>query len=323
MRISEKLSENMEGINSLLSTEQLSLAGLDALQTQLFVAFGEGQQSVGEIGVSGVIGVIGLERYGTYGLLRSLCVEKSRRGQGVGKSLSDYLESHARSLGLQSLFLVTETAGPFFQKRGFQPFQSLGRALVPAPILASAEFQGSCSSSALVMKKDLELVGQTTASGAVLRPATRHDAEAMARIYNQGIEDRTATFETRPRAVSDILAWFDGVHPIVVLCSHGQLLAFAATSSYRSRACYAGIAEFAVYVERSHRGKGCGYQVMEGLLAAAAVAGYWKVLSRIFVENKSSRALMQKLGFREVGIYEKHGRLDDEWRDVVVVEKLL
>jgi L-amino acid N-acyltransferase YncA len=311
MRISESLRENRAGISALLSTEQLPLAGLDTDQSQHFVAIDKDQQ---------LVGVIGLERFGTIGLLRSLCVEKSRRRQGIGQSLSTYLENHARSLGLQSIFLLTETAAPYFQKQGFQP---LSRALVPAPILASAELQGTCPSSALVMKKNLEFGSQTTASGAVLRPATRQDAEAIARIYNQGIDDRIATFETIPRTAQDILSWFDGVHSIVVLCSHDQPLAFAATSSYRPRACYAGIAEYSVYVDRSHRGRGYGYEVMEGLLTAAAAAGCWKVLSRIFVENEGSRSLMRKLGFREVGTYEKHGRLDEKWRDVVVVEKLL
>ena len=62
---------------------------------------------------------------------------------------------------------------------------------------------------------------------------------------------------------------------------------------------------------------------MEALLDAAAAAGYWKLLSRIFVENTASRRLMRTLGFREVGSYEKHGQLDGVWRDVVIIERLL
>jgi phosphinothricin acetyltransferase len=62
---------------------------------------------------------------------------------------------------------------------------------------------------------------------------------------------------------------------------------------------------------------------MEALLDAAAAAGYWKLLSRIFPENIASRALMSRMGFREVGIYQRHGKLGDEWRDCVIVEHLL
>jgi phosphinothricin acetyltransferase len=62
---------------------------------------------------------------------------------------------------------------------------------------------------------------------------------------------------------------------------------------------------------------------MEALVKAARKAGFWKLLSRIFVENQVSRKLVASCGFREVGIYKKHGQLDGRWRDVVIVEKLL
>lgn len=153
------------------------------------------------------------------------------------------------------------------------------------------------------------------------RPAIPPDADAITRIYNEGIADRVGTFETRPRSVEDVRAWFDG-HPIVVVEDAGKVIAFASTSSYRRRDCYAGIAEFSVYVARDRRRRGAGRTAMDALLSAARDAGYWKLLSRIFVENTASRRLMASLGFREVGIYEKHARLDGFWRDVVIVEKL-
>jgi L-amino acid N-acyltransferase YncA len=156
-----------------------------------------------------------------------------------------------------------------------------------------------------------------------IRRAGISDAAAIAQIYNQGIEDRAATFETRQRTPEDIEVWFDGRHPIVVAEQDGIIIAFASTSSYRPRDCYAGIAEFSVYVARDQRGKGAGRLVMEALLAEAERAGFWKLLSRVFPENTASRALLRTLGFREVGVYEKHAQLDDEWRDVVIVERLL
>lgn len=155
------------------------------------------------------------------------------------------------------------------------------------------------------------------------RPATPDDAEAIARIYNQGIDDRIATFETRHRTADDVRDWFDGIHPIIVLEDSGEVVAFASTSSYRPRECYAGIAEFSVYVERGMRGRSYGRAAMTTLIEASEKAGFWKLLSRVFVENTSSRRLLQSLGFREVGVYEKHAQLDGVWRDVVIVEKLL
>src|SRR5205814_653304 len=121
------------------------------------------------------------------------------------------------------------------------------------------------------------------------RLATPADAVAIAAIYNEGIEDRVATFETRHRSADDIRTWFGGGHPVVVVENGEEIVAFAGTSTYRSRPCYAGIAEFSVYVARRHRGHGHGRTAMEALCAEAERAGFWKIVSRVFVENTSSR----------------------------------
>jgi len=156
------------------------------------------------------------------------------------------------------------------------------------------------------------------------RDAAADDAAAIARIYNEGIDDRVATFETRHRTADDVVRWFDGRHPIVAVeDDDGEVIAFAATSTYRPRDCYAGIAEFSVYTARAARGRGAARVAMEALFAAARDAGFWKLVSRVFVENGASRGLLRALGFREVGVYERHGQLDGVWRDVVIVEKLL
>ncbi len=157
----------------------------------------------------------------------------------------------------------------------------------------------------------------------VARPASPDDAERIAQIYNEGIQDRVGTFETRPRGADDVRPWFDGIHPIVVVEHDGGVIAFASTSSYRSRECYAGIAEFSVYVARNARGLGAGTIAMRALIDAVRPTGICKLVSRIFVDNTASRKLMASVGFREVGIYEKHAPLDGKWRDVVIVERLI
>lgn len=155
------------------------------------------------------------------------------------------------------------------------------------------------------------------------RIADLADCEAIARIYNDGIASRQATFETEPRTARDIARWFDETHPTVVVEQSGEVVAFASTSSYRSRSCYKGVAEFSVYVTASHRRNGLGRMAMKRLMEEAQQAGFWKLVSRVFVENKSSLTLLKSLGFREVGIYEKHGQVDGVWHDVVIVERLL
>jgi L-amino acid N-acyltransferase YncA len=157
-----------------------------------------------------------------------------------------------------------------------------------------------------------------------VRAATPEDAARIAQIYNEGIEDRVGTFETRLRTVDDVRAWFDGRHPIVVVVEDAaRIIAFASTSTYRARDCYAGIAEFSVYVARDARGQGAGRIAMRALIDACRPAGIWKLVSRVFVENDASRALLKAVGFREVGIYEQHAQLDGRWRDVVIVERLI
>ena len=155
------------------------------------------------------------------------------------------------------------------------------------------------------------------------RPAIPEDAAAIARIYNGGIEERVATFETRLRTTEEILYWFGGRHPVVVVEEGGEVLAFAATSEYRSRRCYAGVAEFSVYADRGARRRGAGGMAMGALIPAAERAGFWKLVSRVFVENAPSRRLLSSAGFREVGVYEEHARLDGVWRDVVIVQCFL
>jgi phosphinothricin acetyltransferase len=157
----------------------------------------------------------------------------------------------------------------------------------------------------------------------IARAATRTDAAAIARIYNQGIEDRVATFETRPRTAADIERWFDDTHPILVMEDKGEVIAFASTSTYRPRECYSGIAEVSVYVARAARRRGAGRAVLTALFDAARNAGFHKLVSRVFPENTASLRMIESLGFRRVGIYERHGQLDRVWRDVVIVEKLL
>jgi phosphinothricin acetyltransferase len=83
------------------------------------------------------------------------------------------------------------------------------------------------------------------------------------------------------------------------------------------------VAEHSVYVARSARGLGAGLVALNALSDAFAERGYWKLLSRIFPENAASLKLHQKAGFREVGTYLRHAKLDGEWRDTIIVEKLL
>ena len=126
------------------------------------------------------------------------------------------------------------------------------------------------------------------------RTATVADAATIAEIYNQGIADRIATFETEPRAAADIAAWFAPRH-LVVVAETGEAgtVAFAASFPYSDRPCYRGIGEFSVYVRRDYRGRGAGRAMLGALIEAAKAVGLHKLTSRVFPENAASRALVK------------------------------
>lgn len=155
-----------------------------------------------------------------------------------------------------------------------------------------------------------------------VRPAAPGDAAAVARIYNEGIEDRVATFETRPRTPEDMERRI-AEEPMIVAQRGGVVVGFASWLPYSDREAYAGIGEYTVYVARGARGGRVGSALIRRLVADAQVLGLWKLMSRIFPANEASLALAHRHGFRDVGVHRRHSRLDGQWRDVVVVELLL
>lgn len=101
------------------------------------------------------------------------------------------------------------------------------------------------------------------------------------------------------------------------------MVGFAWTSAYRPRACYDGVAECSVYVDRGARGTGVGRLALTALIGRVERRGFGKLVSRIFPGNLASRRLCASAGFREVGLYRRHGKLDGRWMDCVIVERLV
>lgn len=158
------------------------------------------------------------------------------------------------------------------------------------------------------------------------RLATAADAPAIAAIHNEGIADRVATFETQPRTAEQVAAGLVAKgdrYPTIVAERDGIVVAWAGAGAYRDRPAYAGVAEHSVYVARAARGTGAGRAALEALCRAYGERGFWKIVSRIFPENAASLTLHERCGFRVVGVYRRHGRLEGAWRDCVIVEKLL
>jgi L-amino acid N-acyltransferase YncA len=263
-----------------------------------------------------IVGCIGMERYGSAGLVRSLAVQPEHRDAGIGRRLVEASLAHARVSGVQTMALLTETAEPYWERFGFS---RVDRAMLPAGVFASAEFKGACPTTAIAMSCDL-----SPHVDVPTRLATRDDLPSIAAIYNEGIRGRDATFETRERSAADIESWLERPeHPTLVAVVHGNVVGWARASEYRPRAAYNGVVEFSIYVTAEFRRRGVATRLLDALVVECERRDRHKLLSRIFVENEASRSLCRRHGFREVGVYQRHARLDGEWRDVVIVERLI
>ena len=156
-----------------------------------------------------------------------------------------------------------------------------------------------------------------------IRDATAGDLSDVAAIYSAGIAERVATFETEPRTADDIAAWAADGQPFIVAVSAGALLGFARAARYSDRCVYQGVGEHAVYVSGEARGRGVGRALLSELCLAAECQGLYKLTSRVFADNGPSRSAHRAAGFDEVGIQRRHGKLDGQWKDCVLVERLL
>jgi L-amino acid N-acyltransferase YncA len=157
-----------------------------------------------------------------------------------------------------------------------------------------------------------------------IRPATSADAEAMAGIYNQGIAERVATFETRTKSAAELAALIETGALVLVAEREGDVVAFVKISPYDdANHYYSGIGEATLYVETGSRRSGVGRALMEAVADAAEERGYYKLVGKIFTSNAASISLVKACSWRDVGVHRRHGCLDGEWKDVMVVERLL
>jgi L-amino acid N-acyltransferase YncA len=156
-----------------------------------------------------------------------------------------------------------------------------------------------------------------------VRPARIDDAKEIARIYNQGVQDRTATFENAYVTPEERYLWLvarPDRYPVLVAEVKHTLMGWASLTPYSPRHCYNGIAELSIYIDRSLRGHGVGQELMKAMQNAAKEKGYHKLIGRVMADNEPARKLCQLMGWKEVGIHEKHGKLGNEWHDLVLVE---
>lgn len=158
----------------------------------------------------------------------------------------------------------------------------------------------------------------------VIRPALPGDAEVVAAIYADAIEAGGATFRTDPVPAHE-LAGLITTHPVFLVATRdGRIVGWAGVGPYEAtNPSYEGVGEVAIYVDKDARSQGIGSPLLSELSDAAKDAGLYKLVAKVFDTNTTSLALFERCGYRTVGTHLRHGRLRGEWKDVVVLEKLL
>ena len=152
-------------------------------------------------------------------------------------------------------------------------------------------------------------------------PMTAEHADAVLAVYQAGIDEGNATFETQPPVWEAFDEGKLDQHRFVALDDEGTVLGWVAVSAVSSRCVYAGVVEHSVYVSPDARGRGIGRALLDALIASTEAAGIWTIESGVFPENEASVALHRAAGFRVVGTRERLGKHGDRWRDVIVLER--
>ncbi|MET7746095.1 N-acetyltransferase family protein [Streptomyces sp. NPDC005385] len=145
-------------------------------------------------------------------------------------------------------------------------------------------------------------------------------AEQVLTVYQLGIDEGNATFETAAPTWEQFDATKLPAHRSVALDDTGKVLGWVAAVPVSDRCAHAGVVEHSVYVHSDARGQGVGVALLRTLLASTEAAGIWTVQSGIFPENTASLALHERAGFRVIGTRERIGRHHDRWRDVLLIE---
>ncbi|MEO3876193.1 N-acetyltransferase family protein [Nonomuraea sp. B12E4] len=163
------------------------------------------------------------------------------------------------------------------------------------------------------------------APGPLIAAMRDEHAEQVLTVYQLGIDEGQATFETTaPTWPQFDEAKLPGHRHVALGPLDGtpdRVLGWIAASAVSARSAYAGVVEHSVYVHPAARRRGVGSALLQALIASTEAAGIWTIQSGIFPENVASLRLHGHAGFRVIGVRERIGRHHDVWRDVVLIER--
>ncbi len=170
----------------------------------------------------------------------------------------------------------------------------------------------------LLMENDVMMTTTLT-----IRLAQSDDWERIKQIYLEGIATKLATFESVCSVPDAGATWFNGKieSSVFIAVENDQVMGWSALSPVSDRCVYGGVAEVSVYVATSAAGRGIGKMLLDQLIDFAEENNIWTLQAGIFSDNRASIRLHEKGNFRLVGTREKLGKLDGEWKDVVLMER--
>lgn len=158
----------------------------------------------------------------------------------------------------------------------------------------------------------------------IVRPATAHDAIAIAAIWNREIRDGVSTFNSIEKSAQDV-ATLISARPEAFLVGgiDGLVIGFATFSEFRGGFGYTHTGEHTIYLKTSARGQGAGRTLMSALEQSARNAGLHVLVAGIGSENLTGIAFHKAMGFVETGRMPETGRKFDRWMDLVLMQKIL
>jgi L-amino acid N-acyltransferase YncA len=158
-----------------------------------------------------------------------------------------------------------------------------------------------------------------------IRPATEADVPSITDIYNEAIENTTATFDLEKRTVADRMEWFRAHgprHPVLVAVTDGKVVGWAALGKWSERCGYDNTAEVAFYIDANFRNQGIGKKLLEVLTAEADKLGMHSLVSRITQGNLNSIHIHEQFGFEHIGVVKEAGKKFGKFLDVHMMQKL-
>lgn len=156
-----------------------------------------------------------------------------------------------------------------------------------------------------------------------IRQMVESDWPDVRRIYIEGIKSGEATFATISSISNSYIEW-QAEHSSFgnfVAVENDNVVGWSSFSPVSSRCVYSGVVEISIYAEKAQRGKGIGSTLMISAIKASEENGVWTIQAGIFPENEASLKLHERNGFRIVGRREKIGKLEDTWRDTLLLER--